>query len=156
MFTYVEVAEPSEILRNLRNAASYVSEDKVKVKKDKHMNTSTKLVLIDNIILPACRSKENVMEAPEPLLANWGMANGLSYKLDTQVTTFAFLEMSFLFRSSSTKVMPSHTNITTNFLLLLLDALKSQCRGAYTRSIRKFVGSRRVEGRRSPLRRRWQ
>lgn len=66
-------------------------------------NPDTKLVIVDSILMYACREVavgegENTGEieglsqkdamAPEPLLANWGSANALAYKLDIQVCFF--------------------------------------------------------------------
>lgn len=66
-------------------------------------NPNAKLVIVDSILMYACREVavgegENTGEieglsqkdamAPEPLLANWGSANALAYKLDIQVCIF--------------------------------------------------------------------
>lgn len=66
-------------------------------------NPDAKLVIVDSILMYACRevavgegesaggieglSQKDAM-APEPLLANWGSANALAYKLDIQVCNF--------------------------------------------------------------------
>lgn len=83
-------AECIKILKNIRNSCS----------KD------TRIVIVDNIMLYASRSQEVEGQetgasdpgalAPEPLLANWGVANALSYKQDLNVNhisspTFALL-----------------------------------------------------------------
>ncbi|KAH9932971.1 O-methyltransferase [Fomitopsis serialis] len=69
-------AECIKILKNVRNSCT----------KD------TRIVIVDNIMLFASRSQEIEGQetgtsdpdalAPEPLLANWGVANSLSYKQD--------------------------------------------------------------------------
>ena len=72
-----------KILRNLREAAN----DGSRMAEEEQRGPSTKLVLIDNVMMLACRNSyvDESGEAPEPLLAIWGSANGLSYKLDIQV-----------------------------------------------------------------------
>ena len=59
-------------------------------------NKDTRIVIVDNIMLYASRSQEVEGQetgasdpgalAPEPLLANWGVANSLSYKQDLNVS----------------------------------------------------------------------
>lgn len=85
-------AQAQEILAHLR--ASVMSNGAAGVQ--------VKLVVVDTILGYACRPyasrteadrdvtlvpsvKEHELLAPEPLLANWGAANGLSYKFDLQV-----------------------------------------------------------------------
>ncbi|KAI0717310.1 S-adenosyl-L-methionine-dependent methyltransferase [Fomitopsis betulina] len=69
-------AECIKILKNIRSSS----------------NKDTRIVIVDNIMLYASRSQEVEGQetgtsdpealAPEPLLANWGVANSLSYKQD--------------------------------------------------------------------------
>ncbi|KAI5117935.1 hypothetical protein M0805_009443 [Coniferiporia weirii] len=82
--------QTEQILRQIRAACPDVSDPGT---PDVDEKTLTKLVIVDSILMSACRegldaaaiASDAVSSAPEPLLANWGTANGLAYKLDIQM-----------------------------------------------------------------------
>lgn len=88
-------AESHKILSLLRSAIIGREEEE----------TPVKLVIVDSILMYACRGEEAEQSegdqsdpagaaasdvAPLPLLPNWGVANALAYKLDIQVRVLTF------------------------------------------------------------------
>jgi hypothetical protein len=106
-------AECGVILRNARGIAG----------------SETKLVIVDCVLDRACRTSQLSYdddsecgtgqfavrtEAPEPLLSNWGTANGLAYQFDVTVSISSISEVcedSLLITRDSIQMLVNHNAI---------------------------------------------